>query len=72
MEIKDSEARVFNKKYNMGKYDENLDDLIQLIKKVEKKHLLAEFVLGCIVMSKETPTKSAHEIIKEAKKKWFK
>jgi hypothetical protein len=56
----------------MGKYYENLDDLIQLIKKVEKKNLLAEFVLECIVMSKESPTKSAHEIIKEAKKKWSK
>ena len=56
----------------MGKYYENLDDLIELIKKVEKKHLLAEFLLECIVMTNEAPTKSAHEIIKEAKKKWSK
>jgi hypothetical protein len=56
----------------MGKYYENLDNLIELIKKVEKKHLLAEFLLECIVITKENPTKSAHEIIKEAKKKWSK
>lgn len=56
----------------MGKYYENLDELIQLIKKVEKKHLLAEFLLECIVITKSTPEKSAHEIIKEAKKKWSK
>ena len=72
MEITDSGARVFNKKYNMGKYYENLDDLIQLIKKVEKKHLLAEFLLECILTAKITPTKPTHEIIKEAKKKWYK
>ena len=56
----------------MGKYYENLDDLIQLIKKVEKKHLLAEFLLECILITKTTPAKPTHEIIKEAKKKWFK
>jgi hypothetical protein len=56
----------------MGKYYENLDDLIELIKKVEKKHLLAEFLLECIVITKKNPEKSTHEIIKEAKKKWSK
>ena len=56
----------------MGKYYENLDDLIQLVKKVEKKHLLAEFLLECILITKTTPEKSVHEIIKESKKKWFK
>lgn len=56
----------------MGKYYENLDELIQLINKIEKKHLLAEFLLECIVITKSTPEKSAHEIIKEAKKKWSK
>ena len=56
----------------MGKYYENLDDLIQLVKKVEKKHLLAEFLLECILLTKITPAKSTHEIIKEAKKKWSK
>ena len=56
----------------MGKYYENLDDLIGLIKKMEKKHVLAEFLLECIVITRLTPEKSVHEIIKESKKKWFK
>ena len=53
----------------MGKYYENLDDLIGLIKKLEKKDLLAEFILDCVTIAKNNPTLSAHEIIKEAKKK---
>ena len=53
----------------MGKYYENLDTLIQLIKKLEKKNVLAEFILDCISLAKQQPEKSAHEIIKEAKKK---
>lgn len=53
----------------MGKYYENLDDLIGLIKKLEKRHLLAEFILDCIIIAKQKPEASPHEIIKEAKKK---
>lgn len=53
----------------MGKYYENLDDLIGLIKKVDKKNQLAEFFLECIVFAKKNPQKSTHEIIKEVKKK---
>jgi hypothetical protein len=56
----------------MGKYYENLDDLIGLIKKLEKNHNLAELILECIIIAKLNPEKSAHEIIKEAKKKWCK
>lgn len=52
----------------MGKYYENLDTLIQLVKKLEKKHLLAEFILDCIAVTKKDVGKSAHEIIKESKK----
>ena len=64
----DLEAQVF--KFNvMGKYFENLDNLIGLIKKLEKKHLLAEFILDCILLAKKNPELSAHEIIKEGKKK---
>lgn len=54
----------------MGKYYENLDNIIELIKKLEKKHYLAEFILECITLSKENPELSQHEIIKKAKKKW--
>lgn len=53
----------------MGKYYENLDTLISLIKKIEKKHLLAEFILDCIQIAASEPNKTPHEIIKDAKKK---
>jgi hypothetical protein len=56
----------------MGKYYENLETLIGLINKLEKKNLLAEFILDCVVIAKENPNKGAHEIIKEAKKKRLK
>lgn len=51
----------------MGKFYENLETLIELIHKLDKKHLLAEFILKCISISKKEPTKTPHEIIKEAK-----
>ena len=54
----------------MGKYYENLDTLIDLIKKLEKKHQLAEFLLDCISRAKKEPDKSAHNIIKESKEKY--
>lgn len=53
----------------MGKYYENLDDLISLIKKFDKKNLLAEFILECITTAKNNPEKTPHTIIKEIKKK---
>lgn len=64
-----SEAPEYNKNNFMGKYYENLETLIELIKKLDKKHLLAEFILDCISYAKENPTKTPHEIIKESKKK---
>lgn len=57
------------KPIDMGKYYENLDDLIGLIKKLEKKNVLAEFILDCISVAKKNPNMSQHEIIKECKKK---
>lgn len=59
-------VRVFKTPY-MGKYYENLDTLIELIKKLDKKNCLAEFILDCIMIAKDNPKKTAHEIIKEAK-----
>jgi hypothetical protein len=53
----------------MGKYYENLDTLVELIKKLDKKHCLAEFILDCIIITKDDPKKTPHEVIKEAKKK---
>lgn len=55
----------------MGKYYENLDTLIDLIKKLEKKNQLAEFILDSISRARTNPTKTAHEIIKESKKKFL-
>lgn len=55
----------------MGKYYENLDTLIELIKKLDKKHHLAEFILDCITRAKKEPEKTPHEIIKESKNKWL-
>jgi hypothetical protein len=51
----------------MGKYYENLETLIDLIKKLEKKHVLAEFIMKCISIAKSHPEKTVHEIIKESK-----
>jgi len=56
----------------MGKYYENLDILIDLIKKIDKKNLLAEFILDCISQAKKEPTKTSHEIIKDSKNKFLK
>lgn len=69
-ENQDSEVQVL-KIRNMGKYYENLDTLIELIKKLDKKHHLAEFILDCITKAKKNPEKTAHEIIKESKNKWL-
>ena len=65
-----SEVLVF-KIQKMGKYYENLDDLVELIKKLEKKHLLAEFILDCITKAKSNPELTPHQIIKESKKRWL-
>jgi len=62
------EVQVFKKLF-MGKYYENLDTLIELIKKLDKKHLLAEFILDCIQIAKNDEKLTPHEIIKQAKKK---
>jgi len=56
----------------MGKYYEDLDTLITLIGKLEKKHVLAEFILDCVRRAKENPEMKIHEIIKTSKKKWDK
>jgi len=56
----------------MGKYYENLDTLVELIKKLDEKHLLAEFILDCVSKARQEPTKTAHDIIIESKKKFLK
>lgn len=69
--IKGLEVQEF-KIFYMGKYYENLDTLIQLIQKLEKRNILAEFILDCISTAKKEPTKTIHEIIKEVKQKRLK
>ena len=55
----------------MGKYYENLDAILSLIKKLDKKHTLAEFIQDCIVRAKKNPELSVDEIIKAAKQRWL-
>ena len=54
----------------MGKYYEDLDTLIQLIKKIDKKNQLSEFIIKAIRKAKENPDKSVSDVIKETKKKF--
>jgi hypothetical protein len=56
----------------MGKFYEDLDTLIQLIKKMDKKNLLAEFIIRVARTAQNNPTKSISDVIKEAKKEFDK
>jgi hypothetical protein len=51
----------------MGKFYENLDDLTQLVKKLEKKDEIAIFILRAISYAKENSKLSVHQIIKDTK-----
>jgi len=52
----------------MGKFYEDLDTLVQLIKKLEKKKVLAEFIIRLVRLAKANPNKSVSDIINETKK----
>ena len=56
----------------MGKFYEDLETLIDLIKKIEKKHLLAEFIIRVARNAQTNPTKSVSDVIKETKKEFDK
>ena len=56
----------------MGKFYEDLDTLNELIKKLDKKNQLAEFIIRAIRHMKENPTKSVSDVIKETKKEHYK
>jgi hypothetical protein len=56
----------------MGKYYEDLDTLIQLIKKIDKKNQLAEFIIRVARTAQKHPNKSISDVIKEAKKEFDK
>ena len=55
----------------MGKFYENLETLIQLIKKLDTKNTLAEFIIECIQIARTEPNLTPHEIIKRAKTKFL-
>ena len=54
----------------MGKYYEDLDTLIQLIKKIDKKNQLAEFIIRVARTAQKHPNKSISDVIKETKKEF--
>jgi hypothetical protein len=56
----------------MGKFYENLSDLIGLIKKLEKKQILAEYILHVVAKAKEKPETPIHEILKDGKDRFLK
>jgi hypothetical protein len=55
----------------MGKFYENLLDLTELVKKLDKKDQVAIFILRVIAYAKENPQLSIHQIIKDVKKEQF-
>jgi hypothetical protein len=56
----------------MGKFYEDLETLIDLIKKIDKKHLLAEFIIRVARNAQANPSKSVSDVIKETKKEFDK
>jgi hypothetical protein len=54
----------------MGKFYEDLETLNELIKKIDKKNQLSEFIIKAIRKAKENPDKSVSDVIKETKKKF--
>jgi len=56
----------------MGKFYEDLDTLIELIKKIDKKHQLAEFIIRLARNAQNNPNKSVSDVIKETKKEFDK
>ena len=56
----------------MGKYYEDLDTLIELIKKIDKRNQLAEFIIRLARNAQNNPKKSVSDVIKETKKEFDK
>jgi hypothetical protein len=52
----------------MGKYYEDLDTLNQLVKKLQKKNEISEFIIRAVRYATENPSLSVHEVIKAVKK----
>ncbi len=56
----------------MGKFYEDLDTLNELVKKLDKKNQLSEFIIRAIRHMKNNPEKSISDVIKETKKEYYK
>jgi hypothetical protein len=54
----------------MGKFYEDLDTLNELVKKLDKKSKISEFIIRALRNMKEEPTKSVSDVIKETKKEF--
>ena len=54
----------------MGKFYEDLDTLNELVKKLDKKSKISEFIIRALRNMKEEPTKSVSDVIKETKKQF--
>jgi hypothetical protein len=56
----------------MGKFYEDLDTLNELVKRLDKKNQLSEFIIRAIRHMKNNPNKSISDVIKETKKEYYK
>jgi hypothetical protein len=56
----------------MGKFYEDLDTLNELVKKLDKKNQISEFIIKSLRHMKENPNKSISDVIKETKKEHYK
>lgn len=56
----------------MGKFYEDLDTLNELVKKLDKKNQISEFIIRAIRHMKNNPEKSISDVIKETKKEYYK
>jgi hypothetical protein len=54
----------------MGKFYEDLDTLNELVKKMEKKNQLSEFIIRALRNMKQSSEKSISDVIKETKKEF--
>ena len=52
----------------MGKFYEDLATLNELVKKLEKKDQISQFIIRAVRYALENPTLSVHQVIKDVKK----
>lgn len=56
----------------MGKFYEDLNTLNELVKKLDKKHQLSEFIIKALRLMQQNPNKTISDVIKETKKEHYK